>query len=297
MSDKTAEEREELRKRMLQFSHHKPKPKIHMSEYTDSNNPDFKVGLKCYGLADCARHFSRNFQHLRDELEKTLGLVPQWKKEMQAAGTFVQMNDYVADTEPEAWVIERIRTMPTGYTMLTMKRGSTSLQVQNDSFADAYCIDVDAYIKERMEPTREKMLTTAKMEADRKASENKAQREIDLQKARALLNRDSEMRSFQRDAMHKDRSYAASIKAASDLINSQSAKPARKTAQAASVQANKRIYAQGCVKSAEKTVASRKKILKIRTEMGKQAKIDEAQRDLDEAEAKLMTAKESLFQC
>lgn len=190
-----------------------------MTTYTDTKNPDFKVGLKCFSLAECGKHFQTNWQFWRDELEVTLGLVPQWKKDMQKSGTFVVLNEYNANTEPKAWEITRIRTMPTGYQSITMQRDSNTLTVQSDSFSDAYCVDVQAYIDERMQSTRDKMISTAKAEEERKASEGKAKREADLIKAKALLKRDAELPQFQRDALQKDRCYSASIKAASALIN------------------------------------------------------------------------------
>lgn len=225
-----------------------------MATYTDTDLPNFKVGLKCYSIADCAKHVSNNYEFLKDELEKKLGLVPQWKKDMEANGMFVQMATYSSASEPEAWEVTRVQTMPTGYQTITLKRGVVSMQVQNNSFAEAYCTDVQKYIDGRMQRTRDKLLKTAEMQKRSDDSQKRAKQKTDLAKAKKVLARDQSMPDFQRNALHKDSLYMAELRNASAILSesSQSAAKAKAKAKADQKEAlRKQMKAESAKRSAK----------------------------------------------
>lgn len=267
-----------------------------MNTYTDTDLPTLKKGQAVYSIAECSTHFNTNYEWLRNQLESKLGLTPQWKREMAQAGTLHEI-PYNGNHEPKPYEITRIRSMPTGFRVLTISRGTSNLQVQEDSFNDAFCTDVQAYIDGRMQSTADKMIADKKSFDESEESKRKAQHEIDLADAKKLLARDADMPDFQRNAMKSDYSYAAKIEAASKLINA-SAKP-KKAGDSAMVRTNKQLAARASVKYAEQAVTSRKKILAIRKRQGKQGEIDEAQSDFHKAESKLIAAKNALstFQC
>lgn len=248
-----------------------------MTTYTDTDLPNFKVGLKCYSIAECAKHVSNNYEFLKDELEKKLGLVPQWKKDMQANGTFVQMATYSSASEPDPWELTRIQTMPSGYQTLTLKRGAVSMQVQNNSFTEAYCTDVQKFIDQRMQRTRDKLLKTAELQKQSDESERRAKREIELAKAKKVLARDQIMPDFQRNALHKDSLYMAELRNASAILNeaSQSATKAKAKVKANQQDAiKKRMKAESAKRSAKANLGLA------------QAKLKHAQGNLRRAKAK-----------
>lgn len=272
--------------------------------YQDTDLPTFKKRMAVYSIAECAKHFSNNYEFLKNQLESKLGLTQQWKKDMAKAGTLHEVG-YNANHEPQPYEISRIRSMVTGYQVLTISRGALNIEVQENSFNDAFVVDFQQYIDGRMQSTQDKMIADKKSFDESEESERKAQREIELIKAKKLLERDASMPDFQRNAMHKDGRYSASIKAASNLINSAavSKKTAvtvkkKRVAPAKATESDK-AYAMTRLASAEKVLGSRKKILDIRKRSGKADKISEAESDFNNALEAVTAAKSTLstFQC
>ena len=226
--------------------------------YTDTDLPTLKKGMAVFSIAECSKHFSNNYEFLKNQLESRLGVTQQWKLDMAKAGTLHEVG-YNANHEPQPYEISRMRSMVTGYQVLTISRGALNLEVQENSFNDAFVVDLQDYIDERMQSTADKMIADKKSFDESEESKRKAQREIDLIKAKKLLARDAEMPDFQRNALHAGAQYAASIRSASELITS--ATVSKKTAQKRVATAKKAAERKAQAKaSAERSYDLRKRM-------------------------------------
>jgi hypothetical protein len=194
-----------------------------MTIYHDSANPALAVGQTLYSIAECNTYFQNNFQALRDQIEVTLGLVPQWKRDMQAKGVVISVPVLSDKWKPLPWTITRIVTHPTGFQSLYLEcepshRHSSNLTIQGNEIEGAFVASFENYVSERMQSTEDKMIADA--ESFRKSEESKraAKNEVDLKEAKRFLARDAAMPDFQREAWQTDANYRATMRNASNLI-------------------------------------------------------------------------------
>ena len=210
--------------------------------YHDTAAPTLAVGKILFSVAESEKYVSNNFSALKNQLQRTLNLVPQWKIDLIKSGA--QLGEPVLNEtwKPLPWAIVRIVTHPTGFQSLFLecKKSefySDKLTVQSNDLDGAFVESFDTYVTERMQATADMMISDNESFKRSEESKGKAKRASDLIKAKNVLKRDADMSENMRAAYHTDPSYMGTLEGAAALIAAQgkakpSGKPTKPTNQA-----------------------------------------------------------------
>ena len=197
--------------------------------YHDTAAPSLTVGKILYSVAESEKYVSHNYEPLRNQLQVRLGLVPQFKQDILAAGGELAEPEMKEDLKPSPWKITRIVSHPTGFQSLYLEcelneRSVNKLTVQSNEIEGVFVESFENYVTERMQATADKMISSN--ESFKRSEESKAKATLanNLIHAKRVLKRDADMSENVRTAYHTDKIYMATLEGAALLIAAQ-AKP------------------------------------------------------------------------
>ena len=210
--------------------------------YHDTAAPTLAVGKILYSVAESEKYVSHNYEPLRNQLQITLGLVPQFKQDILEAGGTLAEPKINEGLKPLPWKITRIITQLTGTQTLILEcemnqKHVSKLTVQSNEIEGVFVESFDNYVTERMQATADKMISDNESFKQQEESKKKATLASSLLKAKNVLKRDLEMSDTMRNAYHTDKPYMGTLECAAALIAAQgkakpSGKPTKPTNQA-----------------------------------------------------------------
>ena len=193
--------------------------------YTDSNFQGLKVGSELIKLSEAESYVSRNYQAMRKRLEKALGYLPQWKKDMQAKGVEFADPEINETLRPLPFTVSRIVTEVSGYQRITLSRQKDERpSVENvtvtisDLTGTFSMLTVDEWLNQRLQWTVDDIKQRIADETKLDQQQKELKQAEELKQAKAVIKEHKELPKYVREAVELDPYQMATVRNAISVI-------------------------------------------------------------------------------
>ena len=196
-----------------------------MAIYHDTDFDGLKVGTELLELGECQRYIDNNYMAIRKRLEKAMGYLPQWKKDMRDRGIEIVEPQINENWRPLPYKVARIVTVPTGYQQFDLVRQKDEhsavqrLHLTVSDLTNAFTMkSFDDFLNEKLQGTVDDIKQSIANQAKLELQERELKDAEELKQARAVLEDHKSLSKYVREAVEMDTYQMAPVSNAIKVI-------------------------------------------------------------------------------